>query len=71
MLSKLFAVASLTIGLLVSPAAISSAVMSGVFQDGTTVHWVCPDRKEFNMPFQVTLPDGTVYQAVLVCGKVA
>ena len=60
----------LTIGLLASPAALSVAVLSGAWEDGTTLQWVCPDRKEFNIPFQFTLPDGKTYQGVLSCGRV-
>lgn len=60
----------LTIGLLASPAALSVAVLSGEWEDGTTLQWVCPDKKEFNLPFQFNLPDGTFYRGVILCGRV-
>lgn len=68
--SKLAALLLAT-GLLASTAVLGNAVLSGQWEDGTTLHWVCPDRKEFNMPIQVTTTDGTVYQGVISCGKVS
>ena len=60
----------LAIGLLASTAAVSQALLSGEFEDGTRVDWICEGTRKFQVPIQITIPEGRVYQAVLVCGDV-
>ena len=49
-------------------AIAQSEIYEGGWSDGATILWQCSKNAEGSVKFQLTLPDGKVYQGTLPCG---
>jgi hypothetical protein len=60
------------IAMLPVAAAYSAAnlpIMSGGWDDGTTIEWVCKPGTDGAVAFRLTFPDGTIKRGELKCGE--
>jgi len=58
------------LALAIPVAAVAALpIMSGGWDDGTTIEWVCKPGTEGAVAFRLTFPDGTIKRGELKCGE--
>lgn len=69
MLSNKIKAGFVALVLAASPAlAVAQEVFEGGWEDGATILWQCQKGAQGKTKFQITLPDGKIYQGTLSCG---